>query len=510
MSGGRVMSGAAVLNRVRHGFYLDSVALMRHSQAVAALVGIETASMMIGSQSNKGIMEDAGLLADEGRAAEPNDLIIAVRAESAEAGAAALVEAEALLDRPAAAGGKAGAWHPKSLETALEALPGANLALISIPGEFAAEEARQALARGLHVMIFSDNVTIEDERALKEEARRRGLLVMGPDCGTALIGGVPLAFANEVPRGSIGLVSASGTGLQEVSCLIARGGKGVSHGIGVGGRDLGDKVGGLMTLMAIDALDADAGTRHIVLISKPPSDAVAKTVLARVAESPKTFTICFLGLVTIDLPANAAMAPTLEAAAAHALDNTLSDLSPDEEARAADLAKGMDEGRRWIRALFAGGTMCAETQVIFRGAGETVRSNVPIPGALPLGDAAAGHSAIDLGADEYTVGRPHPMIDPAVRNDVLRVALAEPAAAVVLLDMVIGHGAHADPAGDLAGVLQGARNGGPVVIASVTGTEDDPQVYSGQIVKLRKAGVMVAPSNARATALALAVAGHLT
>ena len=151
---------------------------------------------------------------------------------------------------------------------------------------------------------------------------------MGPDCGTALIGGVPLAFANEVPRGSIGLVSASGTGLQEVSCLIARGGKGVSHGIGVGGRDLGDKVGGLMTLMAIDALDADAGTRHIVLISKPPSDAVAKTVLARVAESPKTFTICFLGLVTIDLPANAAMAPTLEAAAAHALGNTLSDLSP--------------------------------------------------------------------------------------------------------------------------------------------------------------------------------------
>ena len=510
MSGGRVMSGAAVLNRVRHGFYLDSVALMRHSQAVAALVGIETASMMIGSQSNKGIMEDAGLLADEGRAAEPNDLIIAVRAESAEAGAAALVEAEALLDRPAAAGGKAGAWHPKSLETALEALPGANLALISIPGEFAAEEARQALARGLHVMIFSDNVTIEDERALKEEARRRGLLVMGPDCGTALIGGVPLAFANEVPRGSIGLVSASGTGLQEVSCLIARGGKGVSHGIGVGGRDLGDKVGGLMTLMAIDALDADAGTRHIVLISKPPSDAVAKTVLARVAESPKTFTICFLGLVTIDLPANAAMAPTLEAAAAHALGNTLSDLSPDEEARAADLAKGMDEGRRWIRALFAGGTMCAETQVIFRGAGETVRSNVPIPGALPLGDAAAGHSAIDLGADEYTVGRPHPMIDPAVRNDVLRVALAEPAAAVVLLDMVIGHGAHADPAGNLADVLQGARNGGPVVIASVTGTEDDPQVYSGQIVKLRKAGIMVAPSNARATALALAVAGHLT
>ena len=503
------MSAAAVLNRVRPGFYLDSVALMRHSQAVAALPGVETAAMMIGSQSNKGIMEDAGLLADEGRAAQPNDLVIAVRAESAEAGDAALREAEALLDRPAAAGGEAGEWRPKSLETALEALAGANLALISVPGEFAADEARKALAKGLHVMIFSDNVTIEDERALKEEARRRGLLVMGPDCGTALIGGVPLAFANEVPRGTIGLVSASGTGLQEVSCLIARGGRGVSHGIGVGGRDLGDKIGGLMTLMAIDALDADARTRHIVLISKPPSDAVAKTVLARVAESSKTFTICFLGLVAIDLPDNAAMAPTLEAAAAHVLGNPLSDLSPDEEAKAADLAKGMDGGRRWIRALFAGGTMCAEAQVIFRMAGETVQSNVPIPGALPLGDTAAGHTAIDLGADEYTIGRPHPMIDPAVRNDVLKVALAEPEAAIVLLDMVIGYGAHADPAGDLADVLKGAKSGGPVVIASVTGTEDDPQVYSEQIMKLRKAGVMVAPSNARATAQALAVAGHL-
>ena len=502
------MSGGA-LNHVRTGFYLDSVALMRHSQAVAALPGIETAAMMIGSDSNKGIMEDAGLLADEGRAAQPNDLIIAVRAESSEAGEAALSEAEALLDRPAAAGGEPGAWHPKSLATALEALSGANLALISIPGEFAADEARKVLAKGLNVMIFSDNVTIEDERALKEEARSRGLLVMGPDCGTALIGGVPLAFANEVPRGAIGLVSASGTGLQEVSCLIARGGKGVSHGIGVGGRDLGEKVGGLMTLMAIDALDADARTTHIVIISKPPSDAVAKTVLARVAESPKTFTICFLGLDTMELPENAVLAPTLEAAAAHALGNPISDLSPDEEAKAADLAKEMDGGRRWIRALFAGGTMCAETQVIFRVAGETVQSNVPIPGALPLGDTITGHSAIDLGADEYTVGRPHPMIEPAVRNDVLKIALAEPEAAVILLDMVIGYGAHADPAGDLADLLKGAKSGGPVVIASVTGTEDDPQVYSEQIVKLRRAGVMVAPSNARATALALAVAGNL-
>ncbi|HLT02660.1 MAG TPA: hypothetical protein VK001_10785, partial [Geminicoccaceae bacterium] len=264
------MSGPCVINRVRRAFYLDSVALMRLSQELSKLPGVDEAALMAGTPANKEILEEAGLLVDEGRQASAGDVVLALRAASAEAAEAALVQAEALLGRKAPKGDATARWRPRSLATALEALPGAGLALISVPGAFAAAEARKALRRGLHVLLFSDNVPLAEECALKEEARRHGLFLMGPDCGTALISGTPLAFANRVRRGGIGIVSASGTGLQEVSSLIDRGGGGVSHGIGVGSRDLCEEVGGAMTLMALDALDEDPDTEHVVLLSKPP------------------------------------------------------------------------------------------------------------------------------------------------------------------------------------------------------------------------------------------------
>ncbi|MDP6603296.1 MAG: transcriptional regulator, partial [Rhodospirillales bacterium] len=313
------MSQSLVVNRVRTGFYLDSVALMRASRAVEGFAGVEAASLMIGTEANRALLDDAALLADDGRKAGANDLIIAVRAIDAAAADAAIEGAIELLDRPASADGAKSGWNPKSLDGALKMLPDANLALVSVPGAFAAREARRAMRRGLNVMVFSDNVAVADERALKEEARERGLLMMGPDCGTAIIAGAPLGFANAVPRGDVGIVSASGTGLQEVSCLIARAGGGISHAIGVGGRDLSDAVGGITTLSAIDALDADPGTRRIVLISKPPGGAVAARVFERIAASAKPFTVCFFGMDAPVLPANAALAPTLRAAADHAL-----------------------------------------------------------------------------------------------------------------------------------------------------------------------------------------------
>ena len=259
---------SVVANLVRRGFYADSVALMRASRSIAALPGVAQASLMIGTPGNKALLKDSRLLAAAGQAAQPGDLVIAVRARDAIAAQAALAAAGRLLDSPPTA--QAGVARVRSLGAALGVLPGANLALISVPGEFAAAEARRALERGLHVMMFSDNVPLDDEVALKRFAAEKGLLLMGPDCGTSLIAGTPLAFANAVPRGDIGIVAASGTGLQEVSCLLARAGRGVSHAIGVGARDLYEEVGGLMTLAAIDALDADPGTRHVLIISKPP------------------------------------------------------------------------------------------------------------------------------------------------------------------------------------------------------------------------------------------------
>jgi hypothetical protein len=302
-----------------------------------------------------------------------------------------------------------------------------------------------------------------------------------------------------VPRGPTGLIGASGTGLQEISCLIARGGGGISQAIGAGGRDLSPAVGGITTLMALEALDADPETAHIVLVSKPPSAEVAARVMARIGASAKAFTVCFIGAEEFDLPKNAVLATTLKAAAENALGGA--------EIGAGFDASGGSLTRREGRAvgLFAGGTLAAEAQVVFRQAGEAVASNAPIPGVASLDAANAGHAMIDLGADEHTFGRPHPMIDPSVRDRALQDALADGSVAVVLLDLVLGFGAHGDPAGHLAQTLEGRPDGGPIIIASVTGTEDDPQPRSAQVAALERVGVLVAPSNAQAAELALAL-----
>ena len=500
------MTPSKVINHVRRGFYLDSVALMRLSTTLLALPEVESAALMIGTESNKKVMEEAGLLTDAGRGAGANDLIIAIRTQHDEAVDAILNKAEALLDTPVIRAAEEGDWRPKTLDSALETLKEVNLALISVPGEFAAEEARKALRKNLHVMLFSDNVSVEDECALKKEARERGLFLMGPDCGTAIIGGVPLAFANEVPAGNVGIVSASGTGLQEVSSLLARGGMGISQGIGVGGRDLSEAVGGLMTMMVIDALDEDLETERIILISKPPSEKIAARILERATKSPKPFTICFLGISEMKLPPNAKLAPTLLAAAEDALGAAF----PPRDIPNGALPKSTDPGRRWIRGLFSGGTLCAEAQVVLQRAGERVYSNAPIPGAERLnGGKPEGHALVDLGSDEYTVGRPHPMIDPSVRTGHILSSLAEPGTAVVLLDVVIGYGSNEDPAGEIAAALRNAADRKVCVVASVCGTEGDPQGYSAQARKLEEAGVLVASSAAQAAELALRISKGL-
>jgi FdrA protein len=454
-----------VLNRVERGRYLDSVAAMRLARRLGALPGIEEASLMIGSPSNKALLREAGLLAPEGEQAGVNDLVIAVRAADEKAGRAALesvfdlAETRQSEDLP----------RVRSLGGALDTLPGVNLALISVPGDFAAAEARKALQRGLHALVFSSGVPIEEERALKLLAKEKGLLLMGPDCGTALIAGTPIAFANVLPRGEIGLVSASGTGLQEVSCLIARLGGGVSHGIGVGGRDLDERVGALGTLAAIDALEQDAATKTIVLISKPPAPRVAEQVLQRLKACKKPSVVCFLGLEKPGL------ARTLREAAEMAMSKKLPAESP---------KKRKVKGR--VQALYCGGTLCSEAELIFR--------------RLKL----KGHEFVDLGSEEFTRNRPHPMIDPEIRNAHVAKALADKKVGVILLDLVLGYGAHADPAGILIRALKGKKP----VIASVTGTDSDPQVRSLQVAALREAGVLVAPSNAHAAELAASLVDH--
>jgi succinyl-CoA synthetase alpha subunit len=484
-----------IRNEIRKGFYLDSVALMRAARAIAALPGIEDAGMMIGTPANKEILREAGLLDEGGAQAGPGDLVIALRARNAAAAAAALLEARRLLDQPPRVEAGDASWQPRTLRAAVRQMPDANLALISVPGDFAAAEARKGLRRGLNVMIFSDNVPLAQEIALKREARDRGLIVMGPDCGTALIGGAPLAFANSLPRGDVGIVGASGTGIQEVSCLIANGGRGISHAIGTGGRDLSAEVGGISTLTAIDLLDEDAATQQVVLISKPPAPEVTKQVLARVRRSSKPFTVCLIGgKPESALPANARFAATLAEAAEAVLGRKLGTYQ-------GALPKPTS-GKR-IRGLFCGGTLCSEAQLILQKSGLDVVSNAPIRGTGRLGTKRDAHILIDLGDDRFTRGRPHPMIEPATRDVLLGEALVDTAVGVVLLDVILGWGIHPDPAGQLACALSDRSAAGPVIVASVIGTEADPQVRSSQVRKLTDAGIVVAPSNANATEIAL-------
>ena len=497
------MSGI-FLNQVRKSFYLDSVALMRMSRDLMALDGIEEAAMMMGTIANQQIMADAGLLDGSEMTAGGGDLIIGIRGKNAEFVDEALAWANRQLEAPAGVGVASQTWRPRTLRAAVKSSPEANFVLISVSGDFAVAEARKAIRRGLHAMIFSDNVAIEEEVELKREARELGRLVMGPDCGTAIINGVPIAFANVVRRGSVGLIGASGTGLQEVSSLIAQYGGGVSHAIGVGGRDLNVEVGGISTFMGIKALYQDPVTKHIVLISKPPPAQIAAKVIDCLGSTMKPATVCFIGSDKLAVPENVIQVSSLRAAARAALDLEFENAAP------PDYHLEMPKGRSLVQGLYSGGTLCAEAQSIFIESDIKVSSNIPISGVPHISKGNAGHSLIDMGDDQFTQGRPHPMIDPSVRGEAIISALRNPETGLILVDVVIGYGAHTDPAGYLARVTrENAPADGPVLIASVTGTEGDPQRRSSQVEKLRNAGIHVAPSNADAAELAVkAISSH--
>jgi succinyl-CoA synthetase alpha subunit len=510
--------------RLFPNLYRDSVSLMQLGAALRARDGVAEASCIMATPANLAQLQDAGLAIDA--AASPSDLLVVVRGDPA-ACDDAIATADAILHASAPAGdGDAAAFRlPLTcLALGVEHTPDADLALISVPGDYAAAEAQKALALGLHVMLFSDNVPVADERAIKAYARDRGLLVMGPDCGTAIVNGIPLGFANVVRRGDIGLVAASGTGLQEVTCRIHHAGGGVSQALGTGGRDLAEDVGGITMLAGLRALSGDARTRVIVLISKPPAPAIAQAILELAAAAGKPVVVHFLGAATDDarragLVAADSLQHAADIAVALSLDRTppSAGAGPADAQRAtiAELASRMAPAQRAVRGLFTGGTFCCEAQLVFLQRGLACRSNAPVTGAAALEGASGGHVFIDMGDDEYTQGRPHPMIDPSLRNAAVRAQAADPATAAILVDVVLGYGAHADPAAGLAEALiagqREARAQGRTLalIGHVCGTGGDPQDRAAQIRKLEAAGAIVADGNFQAATLAAELAARL-
>jgi FdrA protein len=507
---------AAILTLVKKSAYQDSVVLLGLARDLRAGPGVEEAAALMATDANKSLLEQSGLLTADAETAGANDLVIVIRAATAVDAERGRALAEELMARRRERVEVAGRVLPRSLETAKRRLAGANLALISVPGAFAAAEALKALRLGLHVMLFSDNVALADEIDLKQRAVAKGLLLMGPDCGTAYLNGVPLGFANVVPRGRVGIVAASGTGLQQVASLVAAAGEGLSHAIGVGGRDMGEAVGGLMTLSALDALGGDPGTELIAVIGKPPAPAVRSRVIAKLREIGKPAVAAMLGRdVPTGVDGPLTTVTTLDDAASAAVATLAgSQWSPrpfalptDEVMRLVrDARRGMSPGQRAIRGLYAGGTLAHEAALILE----------PLVGAVGgnLAPRSEGvHQIEDLGADEFTIGRAHPMLDPTSRNEAIARAGKDPDVAVLLLDVVLGLGAAADPAGDIAAALEAARAEATAqgralaVVATAVGTAGDPQGLARQIARLEAAGAWVLPSNAQAARAAACIAG---
>lgn len=498
-----------IVGRVKQGYYFDSVTLMRAGRELSELPGVAEASVVMATEANKSILAMSELLLPEFKKCGDQDLLIVVKAKDSAAADAGLAKAEEMLARkrkPAAAGGTA-APAPRDLDSAMAALPGANLALISVAGRYAAREAGKALAHGLHVMLFSDNVSLEDEIALKKTAHRKGLIVMGPDCGTSIVNGVPLAFANVVPKGPIGIVGASGTGTQEVACIIANQGSGISQAIGTGGRDVKDAVGGISFLDAMQALAKDRETKVLLLVSKPPQPGVLKKIYASIRQTKKPVVALFLGEGGI--PATLEQAAHL--AVAHANGEDPAQVVPhlakrddilQAEARAIVAKRKRPKGR-YLRGLFSGGTFCAEAQVVLGGVLRCVCSNAPLGDSQKLKNSwkPEKNAIVDLGEDEFTVGRAHPMIDFTLRNKMIRDEAAKPEVAVVLLDVVLGYGANPDPAAELVPVVKQAAKKA-FVVAGVTGTIGDPQNRAQVVEALREAGAHVQLTNAAACKLA--------
>jgi FdrA protein len=450
---------------IHPGAYHDSVTLMRAGRRLGELPGVTAALTAMGTALNLELLGELGFVPPDGTG--PDDLVVAIRADDQAALESASAALHDLLAAPAEARGFGTPPSPRTISSAARRAD-ATLALISVPGPYAFTEAMDALDAGLNVMIFSDNVPIEHELELKETATRLGLLVMGPDCGTAVIGGVGLGFANAVRPGKVGLVAASGTGSQQMMCLLDEAGAGVSHVLGVGGRDLSTEISGRSALQALRTLDADPATELIVMISKPPAPRVGDLIRSA---ARRLATRVLFGL----------------------LDEDADDLTATAEAALGMLGVPVPRWPSWpatdgaparpgtLRGLFAGGTLCEEATLI-------------------AGSAPA--EMTDFGDDRYTRGRAHPMIDPTLRLESLAADSSSGTYAAVLIDVVLGYGAEPDPAAALAPVIAAATV--PVVV-SLCGTAGDPQDRDRQARTLSAAGAAVFVSNAAATRYALSL-----
>lgn len=486
-------------HEIRRGVYYDSVVLMQLQRALVALPHVLDAAVVMATPANREILAATGFSTTDIDAA-PEDLLIIVKADDAATARAALAQVDELLKQRRSTSTPSGTYRPRSLRAAVSALPDAHWVLVSVPGRYAAGVAQQALDMGKHVFLYSDNVALADEIALKGAARDKGLLLMGPDCGTAIVNGIGLGFANRVRRGGIGVVAAAGTGLQAITCRVHELGAGISQAFGTGSRDLRVEVGGITALQALDLLSRDPQTKVIVLVSKPPAADVVTKLLSAAQTIRKPVVVDFIGYPP---PArqlgNLHFVVSLDEAAQLAVE-----LMETDRSGRLTAADGRSPVTGYLRGLFSGGTLAVQALLSLQPTLSPLYSNVPLRPDQALADSwrSQAHTILDLGEDEFTQGRLHPMLDNDLRLRRLRQEAADPEVGLILLDVVLGEGAHPDPAGELAPAIaqvKGAR-AELEVVAIVVGTDQDPQKTATQSNRLAEAGASVFRTTADAMA----------
>lgn len=497
----------ATKTTIKKNTYFDSVSLMALTAKANRIEGIRQVNIAMGTSMNKDVLKNVGLYSPEVEAAKPGDLMIVIESEEGMDMDDLLQKVEEAMVRKTEDGEKQEIRY-SSLEAATKDHKEAGIAVVSVPGAYATRVARKALNQGLNVMIFSDNVPLEEEIALKKEAHEKGLLVMGPDCGTSIINGKGLCFANVVRKGRIGVVAASGTGAQEVSVRVHDFGGGISNLIGTGGRDLSREVGGIMMLDGIKALQEDPSTDVIILVSKPPAKEVANRIYAAVAKSEKPVVICFIGGDQAEIEASGAVyAKTTKQAALRAV--VLSGVPEESINKHAlnlplveEIKAKLSPQQKYIRGLFCGGTICEEVASLVRESYDNVYTNISKDPAYRLDNGSSrAHTLIDFGDDSYTQGRPHPMIDPTLRLDRFLKEARDPEVGVIVIDMILGYGSHRDPVEVTLPAIREAKRIAAEegrhleILAFVLGTELDPQDMDSQVEKLMNEGVTIASSS---------------
>ncbi|MBB6216900.1 succinyl-CoA synthetase alpha subunit [Anaerosolibacter carboniphilus] len=500
---------------IRKGAYYDSVTLMLISKEVKKMDGVKEALVGMGTDLNKELASNLKMNDDRIKELSANDFFIAVLSDHSNILEKVCQKVDELLTQKKQSSD--GAYTPPTLDSAIKHAPDSNLVLISLPGKYASAEVKKALENDLHVMLFSDNVSVEDEKQLKEFAREKGLLMMGPDCGTAIINQVPLAFANVIRKGDIGIIGASGTGTQEVSVLIHKLGAGVSQVIGTGGRDLKKEIGGIMMMEAIKALGEDENTKVIVLISKPPAPEIAEQVLQLAKQTQKPVVVDFIGgdmemIRKYGLLPGFTLEDTAHKAVALSKNQEIKDMmgfstcEKEIDGMIQQEVSKMKSNQKYLRGLYTGGTLCDETMKMLSADFGDIYSNIPLKSEFALTNVfkSVKHTCIDLGDDAFTVGKPHPMIDTSSRQDRLKAELEDEEVAVVLMDFVLGYGSNPDPVGEMLPVIEAGKRYrsekglSTCIVASICGTDQDPQNALEQEKRLRNAGVIVMPSNAQA------------